>query len=116
MPEVVKVWVSIVDDRTTLNCVEAHGQTVPVDQPFRLINGDMDGPPAHFRCRSLVDIDYVKSSDLTRPDVKGNRYRKADRRQGRAELSARRKVRGARMRTDLERAQRARIPTRRIAR
>jgi len=91
LPEARKVWVSVLDDRTTLICLDAHGQAVPLGEPFDTIAGAVEGPPAHWNCRSLIDIETVNLSDLTRPNVRGNRYVASERRKGRARLRAEQK-------------------------
>lgn len=55
-------------------CLEAHGQAVPVDDLFNTLAGDLPHPPAHFRCRSMLDMEVVLLSELTRANVDGNRF------------------------------------------
>lgn len=51
---ILKQWVSVIDERTTMVCLDAAGMVRPVDEPFDTINGSYDSPPAHIHCRSVV--------------------------------------------------------------
>jgi hypothetical protein len=51
---IMKQWVSEIDGRTTIVCLNAAGQTRKPDQPFDTLNGQFDAPPAHVHCRALV--------------------------------------------------------------
>ena len=84
MPKVVREWISTLDNRTTLICLDAHGQVVEEDELFVLINGAFRQPPAHYSCRAIVDIRSVKYVELSRADVRhlGARYVRADRQEG----------------------------------
>ncbi len=81
MPEIRKLWWSVLDKRTTVICLEAHGQAVRMNEPFNTISGFLDGPPAHFGCRSMLDVESVfLARDLTRANVEGDRYLVVERR------------------------------------
>ena len=45
---------AIVDDRTTVICLDVHGSIMPVDQAFETLAGDFMSPPFHVHCRTLV--------------------------------------------------------------
>lgn len=45
---------AVIDDRTTIVCLDIHGVMVPVDQPFDTLAGDFMQPPFHVHCRTLV--------------------------------------------------------------
>lgn len=45
---------AIVDERTTIVCLDIHGIIMPVDQPFETLAGDFMQPPFHIHCRTLV--------------------------------------------------------------
>lgn len=49
-----KIWVSVIDGRTTLTCLQAAGQIQPVEQPFTTRMGALMRPPAHIHCRSIA--------------------------------------------------------------
>lgn len=49
-------WVSVLDDRTTIICIDLDGTTWPTGTPHRW-------PPAHRRCRSVVSIDLGPISE-----------------------------------------------------
>jgi hypothetical protein len=51
---VMKQARAIVDDRTTVICLDIHGIVMPVDQPFETLAGDFMQPPFHVHCRTLV--------------------------------------------------------------
>lgn len=55
----VKQAVALLDGRTTETCFGAHGQTVPVDQPF-VLGGEFPGekqyPPFHYWCRTTTAL------------------------------------------------------------
>ncbi len=51
---IFKQWVSVIDERTTDNCLDADGQVQPVDRPFDCLYGSFDEPPAHSGCRAQV--------------------------------------------------------------
>jgi hypothetical protein len=50
---ILKQVVSVLDDRTTMICVDAAGQIRPVKLPFDTIAGSFDQPPFHVHCRSI---------------------------------------------------------------
>lgn len=45
---------AVIDNRTTMVCLRAAGQIVPVGQPFDTLMGDLESPPFHVHCRSIV--------------------------------------------------------------
>lgn len=45
---------AVIDNRTTVVCLDVHGIIVPVDQPFETLAGDFMQPPFHVHCRTLV--------------------------------------------------------------
>lgn len=45
---------AIVDERTTVICLDIHGVIMPVDKPFETLAGDFMSPPFHVHCRTLV--------------------------------------------------------------
>lgn len=50
---------AVIDDRTTIICLEAAGQVVGADEPFFTLVGDFYDPPFHEHCRSIV-VPYVE--------------------------------------------------------
>lgn len=46
--------VAVVDERTTMVCLRAAGQVQPVGGKFDTLMGDLDSPPFHAHCRSIV--------------------------------------------------------------
>lgn len=54
MPILYKQAHAIVDDRTTVVCLDVHGIAVEVDAPFETLAGDFQSPPFHVHCRTLV--------------------------------------------------------------
>lgn len=51
---ILKQWMSVVDSRTTIVCLDAAGQIRPLDESFDTLAGELDHPPAHIHCRSIV--------------------------------------------------------------
>jgi hypothetical protein len=55
----VKQAIALLDGRTTETCFGAHGQTVPVNEPFEL-GGEFPGskmyPPFHYWCRTTTAL------------------------------------------------------------
>lgn len=51
---IYKQWLSVIDERTTDNCIDADGQVQPIARPFDCLYGSFDSPPAHDLCRSQV--------------------------------------------------------------
>lgn len=51
---VFKQFVAVIDQRTTLICVDAAGQIQPIDEPFDTLAGEYQTPPVHIHCRSMV--------------------------------------------------------------
>lgn len=45
---------AVIDERTTMVCLRASGQIVPVGEPFDTLMGDLMAPPFHVHCRSVV--------------------------------------------------------------
>jgi hypothetical protein len=50
----LKQWAAVVDDVTTIVCLDAAGQIREVDEPFDTLNGEFWHPPAHIHCRAIV--------------------------------------------------------------
>lgn len=50
----MKQVIAIIDERTTMVCLDAGGQIRPVREPFNTLAGNYDVPPFHIRCRTLV--------------------------------------------------------------
>lgn len=46
--------IAVIDDRTTMVCLRAAGQTALVDEPFEVLTGEFFVPPFHWGCRSAV--------------------------------------------------------------
>lgn len=55
--------IAVIDERTTVVCLDACGQVVDAHQPFHTLNGDMWEPPFHVNCRSIVAPFVVGVSD-----------------------------------------------------
>lgn len=53
-PFMLRQWVAVIDGRTTLICLETHGQIVAPGEPFDTHNGKFDNPPAHVHCRAMA--------------------------------------------------------------
>lgn len=53
-PVIYKQVLAKIDDRTTVVCLHAAGQSRPLDEPFDTLNGLLDRPPFHWGCRSTV--------------------------------------------------------------
>lgn len=49
-------WIITPDDRLCPICEAIEGQTVPLGEPFVTDDGEVDGPPAHPRCRCAVGL------------------------------------------------------------
>lgn len=49
-------WIITPDDRLCPICEAIEGQTVPLGEPFETEDGEVDGPPAHPRCRCAVGL------------------------------------------------------------
>lgn len=53
----MKEWMTTPDERLCLLvCAPMDGVRVPLGEPFRTSDGDMDGPPAHPNCRCSVVV------------------------------------------------------------
>ncbi|RLB66272.1 MAG: hypothetical protein DRH08_06580, partial [Deltaproteobacteria bacterium] len=53
-PIIWKYWYSQIDDRTTIICADAAGQRRQQHDLFDTMAGSLDGPPAHWGCRSSI--------------------------------------------------------------
>lgn len=53
MALVMKQVIAVVDDRTTVICLDAAGQIQLDSKPYDTINGQFDEPPFHVSCRSI---------------------------------------------------------------
>ena len=73
-----KYWLSIIDDRTTIICADAAGQRRRFHDLFDTMAGALDGPPAHWGCRSHVDF-WVEGQAV--PDLRERAIRELARRQ-----------------------------------
>jgi len=89
--------VSQIDDRTTFICQDAHGQTVELDEFFSTIVGPLSGPPAHYSCRSMVDLRTREPKELSRRDPRhsGARYVKEEKSLAKRELQRRKREFGS---------------------
>ena len=97
MAKTFATWVSQLDERTTIICLDAHGQVVEADELFVTMAGSLQGPPAHWGCRSLVDIRVLTvTREVTFRDRanEGRRFERVERRRGRQGLTDRRKELG----------------------
>jgi hypothetical protein len=57
MPDLIyKQAVAVIDERTTIVCLNVAGQIRKVGQPFDTLNGALDAPPFHYGCRAIVEI------------------------------------------------------------
>lgn len=54
VPLLRKQYISVVDSRTTMVCLDAAGQIRDVDEPFDTLAGQYAAPPTHIHCRSVV--------------------------------------------------------------
>lgn len=50
----LKQWAAVVDDVTTIVCLDAAGQIREPDEPFDTLNGQFWHPPAHIHCRAII--------------------------------------------------------------
>lgn len=83
---IMKQVVAVIDRRTTLVCLNAAGQIRLTSEPFETLNGQVDVPPFHVSCRSMV-VPYVRgtvntqradaNAELKRRPVKDRDPRKA---------------------------------------
>lgn len=53
-PPMLKQWAAVVDDVTTIVCLDAAGQIREPDEPFDTLNGQFWHPPAHIHCRAII--------------------------------------------------------------
>lgn len=53
-PIMMRQVVAVIDDRTTMVCLRAAGQTAFVGEPFEVLTGDLMDPPFHWGCRSVT--------------------------------------------------------------
>jgi hypothetical protein len=53
-PLLLKQVFAQIDARTTVVCLDAAGQIVPVDDDFETLNGRFYSPPFHIHCRDTV--------------------------------------------------------------
>lgn len=61
-----KMWVAVVDDRTTSICRQLNGEIVEIGQPF---SGGIYTAPAHINCRSrVVGLTISESGEYIRSD------------------------------------------------
>jgi hypothetical protein len=51
-----KVLYALLDDNTTIVCMDANGQVRDLYQDFDTLNGTFPYPPFHYSCRTLVDF------------------------------------------------------------
>lgn len=54
MPQLRKQYISVVDSRTTMVCLDAAGQIRDLDEPFETLAGPVQAPPTHIHCRATV--------------------------------------------------------------
>lgn len=82
-PLLMKQLLAVIDDRTTVICLRAAGQIVPVDDPFETLNGEFMTPPFHVHCRDTVvpwlpgfvsTIRQEANAELQRRPAKERRY------------------------------------------
>lgn len=50
----LKQWSAVVDDVTTILCLDAAGQIREPDEPFDTLNGQFMHPPGHIHCRAII--------------------------------------------------------------
>jgi hypothetical protein len=50
----LKQWAAVIDDVTTIICLDAAGQIREPDEPFDTLNGQFMHPPAHIHCRAII--------------------------------------------------------------
>lgn len=107
-------WVAKLDGVTTIICLDAHGQVVETHELFVTMAGSFSGPPAHWGCRSVIDIrTYLVSKSIMRRDPRneGRRYVRSERREGKRHLARRRREVGReKYRNALDRAGKSRPP------
>lgn len=114
MPKAFMEWVSEIDSRTTVICLDANGQVVEAHELFVTMAGSLTGPPAHYGCRSIIDLQVLTvSTEVTFRDRanSGRRFDREERRAGKRAMSQRRKSVGKeRWAKELERARRTDPP------
>lgn len=54
VPQLRKQYISVIDSRTTMVCLDAAGQIRDLDEPFETLAGPVQAPPTHIHCRSVV--------------------------------------------------------------
>lgn len=54
VPLLRKQYISVIDSRTTMVCLDAAGQIRDLDEPFETLAGAVQAPPTHVHCRSVV--------------------------------------------------------------
>lgn len=94
MAKTFVVWVSQLDSRTTVICMDAHGQVVGENELFVTMSGSLQSPPAHWGCRSMLDVRTM----MVRREVSfrdrrnsGRRFERTERRSAREQMSRKRK-------------------------
>lgn len=58
---VLKQAVAVIDQRTTLVCLNVAGQIKRVSEPFDTLNGALEVPPFHVHCRAIV-VPYLRGA------------------------------------------------------
>lgn len=54
MPRLRKQYISVIDSRTTMVCLDAAGQIRDLDEPFETLAGPVQAPPSHIHCRAMI--------------------------------------------------------------
>lgn len=54
VPKMRKQYISTVDARTTMVCLDAAGQIRNLDEPFETLAGPYQSPPTHVNCRAVM--------------------------------------------------------------
>lgn len=88
------VWVSQIDSRTTVICLDMHGQVVQSDELFVGMSGSLQSPPAHWGCRSVLDVRSLATvREVSSRDRRnqGRRFERSERRTARQAMSQRRR-------------------------
>lgn len=75
-PNLMKVALAVIDTRTTETCLQVNGQVAKLDQPFLLVGepryaDQMDGPPFHDDCRTMMAIYLSEYDDGIMKEIQG---------------------------------------------
>lgn len=91
VPLLRKQLLCVVDQRSTMVCLDAAGQIRPIDQPFHTLAGQFQAPPFHRWCRSVTTPYLEGFVETHRADANTeiNRRPLAERRKGPGGIGAR---------------------------